>query len=120
MQRARRPSPAGARVAWPLVAVAWALLVWWLLTFEPRGEGPLVVLSHGMGDRKEAFRFLAPMLVVAGYRVAVTDMRGHGESTMGEWKAISRTDVAGDLLQGRIGIREDPPDRHAEAIDATC
>ena len=43
MPRARRPSLAGSRVAWPLVAVAWALLLWWLLTFEPRGEGPLVV-----------------------------------------------------------------------------
>jgi pimeloyl-ACP methyl ester carboxylesterase len=25
-------------------------------------------------------------------------MRGHGESSMGDWKAISRTDVAGDLV----------------------
>jgi pimeloyl-ACP methyl ester carboxylesterase len=26
------------------------------------------------------------------------DMRGHGESSMGDWKSISRTDVAGDLV----------------------
>jgi pimeloyl-ACP methyl ester carboxylesterase len=37
------------------------------------------------------------MLVQAGYRVASTDMRGHGESSMG-WRSITRTDVAGDLL----------------------
>ncbi len=43
MPRARRLSLAGTRAAWPLVAVAWALLVWWLLTFEPQAEGPLVV-----------------------------------------------------------------------------
>ena len=67
------------------------------------GEGPLVVLSHGIGDRRQAYRFLAPRLAQAGYRVANADLRGHGESSMG-WKsvtgteAISRTDVAGDLL----------------------
>jgi len=67
------------------------------------GHGPLVVLSHGIGDRRQAYRFLAPMLAQAGYRVAVADLRGHGESSMG-WAsvtgqdAISRTDIAGDLL----------------------
>jgi len=25
-------------------------------------------------------------------------MRGHGESSTGDWKSISRTDVAGDLI----------------------
>jgi pimeloyl-ACP methyl ester carboxylesterase len=61
------------------------------------------VLSHGIGDRRQAYRFLAPRLAQAGYRVANADLRGHGESSMG-WKsvtgteAISRTDVAGDLL----------------------
>jgi len=60
-------------------------------------EGPLVVLSHGIGDRREAYRFLAPQLAQAGYRVVAADLRGHGESSMG-WASISRTDVAGDLL----------------------
>jgi pimeloyl-ACP methyl ester carboxylesterase len=73
------------------------------IAYEVRGRGPLVVLSHGMGDHRQVFRFLAPRLVQAGYRVAAADMRGHGESSMG-WpsvtgkEAISRTDVAGDLL----------------------
>jgi len=62
-----------------------------------------VVLSHGIGDRRQAYRFLAPRLAQAGYRVVSADLRGHGESSMG-WKsatgqeAITRTDVAGDLL----------------------
>jgi pimeloyl-ACP methyl ester carboxylesterase len=56
------------------------------------------VLSHGIGDRRQAFRFLAPELVRAGFRVAAADMRGHGESSTGDWKSISRTDVAGDLV----------------------
>ena len=68
------------------------------IAYDVTGEGPLIVLAHGIGDRRQAFRFLAPELVQAGFRVAAADMRGHGESSMGEWKAISRTDVAGDLI----------------------
>jgi pimeloyl-ACP methyl ester carboxylesterase len=73
------------------------------LAYDVTGQGPLVVLAHGMGDHRQVYRFLVPKLAQAGYRVAATDMRGHGESSMG-WKsvtgtgAISRTDVAGDLL----------------------
>ena len=73
------------------------------IAYDVAGRGPLVVLSHGIGDRRQAYRFLAPQLVQAGYRVANADLRGHGESSMG-WKsvtgkeAISRTDIAGDLL----------------------
>jgi len=73
------------------------------IAYDVAGQGPLVVLSHGIGDRRQAYRFLAPALVQAGYRVANADLRGHGESSMG-WKsvtgkeAISRTDIAGDLL----------------------
>jgi pimeloyl-ACP methyl ester carboxylesterase len=73
------------------------------IAYDVTGQGPLVVLSHGIGDRRQAYGFLAPRLAQAGYRVAVADLRGHGESSMG-WTsvtgkdAISRTDVAGDLL----------------------
>ena len=73
------------------------------IAYDVTGSGPLVVLSHGMGDRRQAYRFLAPKLAQAGYRVVSADLRGHGESSM-DWKsvtgkeAISRTDVAGDLL----------------------
>ena len=73
------------------------------IAYDVTGSGPLVVLSHGIGDRRQAYRFLAPRLAQAGYRVVSADLRGHGESSMG-WKsatgqeAITRTDVAGDLL----------------------
>jgi len=73
------------------------------IAYDVTGEGPLVVLSHGIGDRRQAYRFLAPRLAQAGYRVVAADLRGHGESSMG-WKsvtgtdAITRTDIAGDLL----------------------
>jgi pimeloyl-ACP methyl ester carboxylesterase len=73
------------------------------IAYDITGSGPLVVLSPGIGDRRQAYRFLAPTLSQAGYRVVSADLRGHGESSMG-WKsvtgtdAISRTDIAGDLL----------------------
>jgi pimeloyl-ACP methyl ester carboxylesterase len=68
------------------------------IAYDVTGEGPLIVLSHGIGDRRQAFRFLAPELARAGFRVAAADMRGHGESSTGAWKSISRNDVAGDLV----------------------
>ena len=68
------------------------------IAYDVAGEGPLIVLSHGIGDRRQAYRFLAPELARAGFRVAAADMRGHGESSEGDWKSISRTDVAGDLV----------------------
>lgn len=73
------------------------------IAYDVTGQGPLVVLSHGMGEHRAVYRFLGPKLAQAGYRVASADMRGHGESSMG-WAsvtggdAITRTDVAGDLV----------------------
>ncbi|MEU4411075.1 alpha/beta hydrolase [Streptosporangium sp. NPDC023963] len=68
------------------------------IAYEVTGTaGPLVVLAHGMGDSREAYRFLAPALVEAGYRVAATDLRGHGESSVG-WASYTRTALAGDLI----------------------
>ncbi|SBT51409.1 alpha/beta fold hydrolase [Micromonospora auratinigra] len=68
------------------------------LAYELSGTtGPLLVLVHGMGDSRQAYRFLTPTLVEAGYRVAELDLRGHGESSVG-WTGHSRTDIAGDLI----------------------
>ena len=67
------------------------------LAYELTGTGPLVVLAHGIGDSRHAYRFLAPALAAAGYRVAALDLRGSGESSLG-WSGYSRTDIAGDLV----------------------
>ncbi|MGO8885940.1 MAG: alpha/beta fold hydrolase [Streptosporangiaceae bacterium] len=48
--------------------------------YDIAGDGPLVVLVPGMGDLRAAYRFLAPVLRETGYRVACTDLRGHGDS----------------------------------------
>lgn len=50
------------------------------IAYEIAGEGPLVVCVPGMADLRCTFRFLAPALVEAGYRVVMTDLRGHGDS----------------------------------------
>ena len=51
-----------------------------MVAYDLKGEGPLVVLVPGMGDLRATYRFLAPDLVDAGYRVASMDLRGHGDS----------------------------------------
>ncbi|MFF3731098.1 alpha/beta fold hydrolase [Streptomyces sp. NPDC002476] len=67
------------------------------LAYDVTGEGPLIVLAHGMGDNRAAYREVAARLADAGFRVAGTDLRGHGESSTG-WTSYTRTDVAADLL----------------------
>ncbi len=67
------------------------------IAYESAGSGPLVVLVPGMGDLRSTYRFLAPALVEHGYRVVVTDLRGHGDSdaTFGSYGDV---DTAGDIL----------------------
>jgi pimeloyl-ACP methyl ester carboxylesterase len=48
--------------------------------YDVAGAGSLVVLVPGMGDLRAGYRFLGPALRAAGYRVACTDLRGHGDS----------------------------------------
>ncbi|MEU6846343.1 alpha/beta hydrolase [Streptomyces sp. NPDC046716] len=67
------------------------------IAFEVTGSGPLVVLAHGLGDSRAAYRAVIPPLVAAGYRVAAVDLRGCGESSA-DWPDWSRTAIAGDLL----------------------
>jgi pimeloyl-ACP methyl ester carboxylesterase len=66
------------------------------IAYDVTGEGPLVVLSHGMGDTRTSWRFPAPQLVKAGYRLATADLRGIGESSVA-FPTYTRTATAGDL-----------------------
>ena len=67
------------------------------IAYEAQGEGPLVVLAHGMGENRATFRHLVPLLVAAGHRVASVDVRGHGESSAG-WPTYAPAEVGADLL----------------------
>ncbi|KAM0417317.1 hypothetical protein ACHAPT_012698 [Fusarium lateritium] len=51
------------------------------LAVDIAGEGPLVICSPGMGDFRDAYEPLATSLRASGFRVALVDLRGHGDST---------------------------------------
>ena len=72
--------------------------------YDVGGTGPLVVLVPGMGDLRAGYRFLAPALRAAGYRVACTDLRGHGDSDA-TFPSFGDEDTAGDVLAliGELG-----------------
>jgi pimeloyl-ACP methyl ester carboxylesterase len=67
------------------------------IAYDVTGSGPMVVLAHGIGDSRHSYRFVAPALAAAGYRVANLDLRGCGDSSLG-WGGYTRTDIAGDIV----------------------
>ncbi|HTY72136.1 MAG TPA: alpha/beta hydrolase [Actinomycetes bacterium] len=50
------------------------------IAYDVAGSGPLVVCIPGMGELRSTYRALVPALVAAGHRVAIMDLRGHGDS----------------------------------------
>jgi pimeloyl-ACP methyl ester carboxylesterase len=64
--------------------------------YDVTGAGPLVVLVPGMGDLRTTYRFLAPALRSHGYRVACTDLRGHGDSDA-TFSSYGDVETAGDI-----------------------
>lgn len=67
------------------------------LAYDVRGEGPLVLCVPGIGDLRQEYRFLAPVLEEHGFRVATMDLRGHGESSTG-WRDLSAEATGRDIL----------------------
>lgn len=67
------------------------------VSYTVEGTGPLVVAVPGMGDLRSSYRELVAPLVEAGYRVAVTDLRSHGDSDTG-FRTFGDIATAGDLL----------------------
>lgn len=68
------------------------------LAYDVRGpeHAPLVICTPGMGDTRKVYRFLAPRLAGAGYRVATLDLRGEGESSVG-WDDYRSAAAASDI-----------------------
>ncbi len=50
------------------------------LAYETRGQGPLVILLHGLAASRRDWNWLLPELVAAGYSGCAVDLPGHGES----------------------------------------
>jgi pimeloyl-ACP methyl ester carboxylesterase len=65
--------------------------------YDVAGDGSLVILVPGMGDLRAGYRFLAPALRAAGYRVACTDLRGHGDSDA-TFTSYGDEETAGDVI----------------------
>ncbi len=65
------------------------------IAYDETGAGPLVLCVPSMGDMRGEYRFLAPQLSQAGYRVVTMDVRGHGESST-TWDDFSVAGVGSD------------------------
>jgi pimeloyl-ACP methyl ester carboxylesterase len=66
------------------------------VAYDVQGKGPLLVLVPGMGELRATYRFLTPALVRAGYTVATTDLRGHGDSDT-SFTSYGDPETAGDI-----------------------
>ena len=64
---------------------------------DNHAEGELVILLPGMGALRSEYRYLAPELTNAGYRVVTADLRGHGESSV-DWDKYTLPASGQDIL----------------------
>ena len=60
-------------------------------------NGPLVVLQHGGGQTRHAWKGAGESLGAAGYHVVAYDARGHGDSDWANGGAYSPDDMVEDL-----------------------
>lgn len=67
------------------------------LSYTVAGVGPLIVAVPGMGDLRSSYIELAGPLVDAGFRVALLDLRGHGDSDT-TFRTHGDEATAGDIL----------------------
>lgn len=64
---------------------------------DNHADGELVLLLPGVGALRSEYRFLAPELSKAGYRVVTADLRGHGESSV-DWDKYTIAASGQDIL----------------------
>lgn len=67
------------------------------IAYDDMGTGPLVICVPGMGDLRQEYRFIAPEIIKAGYRLVTMDVRGHGESSTG-WADYGIAAIGRDIL----------------------
>lgn len=75
------------------------------IAFETLGDGPSVVLVHGITESRRSWDPLIPALVDAGYEVTAVDLRGHGESSV--TAPFDSLTLGGDIAQ--FAARKDRP-----------
>jgi len=67
------------------------------IAFDDQGQGPLILCMPAGGDLRSEYRYLAPQLTAAGYRVVTMDMRGQGESSA-DWPSYTDAALGSDML----------------------
>lgn len=67
------------------------------IAYDEQGSGPLIVCVPALGDVRAEYRFLAPRLAEAGFRVVTMDVRGHGE-TSAVWPDYSVAGIGADII----------------------
>src|SRR5258708_7529372 len=82
----------------PTPSVHWMKLHDGIIAFDDSGgKGPIIICVPGLGDLRQQYRFLAPRLESAGFRVITMDVRGHGASSV-NWPDYSAAAVGGDIV----------------------
>ena len=77
------------------------------IAYDVEGNGPLVVCVPSLGDLRGEYRFLRPLLVEAGFRVATMDVRGLGETSV-EWDDYTVAGVGADIVALVRGLEAGP------------
>jgi 2-hydroxy-6-oxonona-2,4-dienedioate hydrolase len=82
-------------------AAAWAVsrrvqVGSWPVRYREAGEGPALVLAHGLGCSADYWLRNGPELAAAGYRVLAPDLPGYGR-TPGPWRAMTIPEQAAAL-----------------------
>lgn len=61
------------------------------------GAGKVFLCVPGLGDLRQQYRYLRPLLVKDGFRVVTMDLRGMGQSSTG-WASYTPADVGADIV----------------------
>ena len=82
----------------PTPSVHWMKVHGGFIAYDDSGgNGPIIICVPGLGDLRQQYRFLAPRLKVAGFRVVTMDVRGHGQSSV-DWTDYSAASVGADVV----------------------
>jgi pimeloyl-ACP methyl ester carboxylesterase len=61
------------------------------------GSGPIVICVPGLGDLRQQYRDIKPLLARDGFRVITMDLRGMGESSV-DWPTYTPANVGSDMV----------------------
>ena len=81
-----------------------------LLHYIARGEGPPVILIHGMAASSHDWEALMPDLAAAGYRALAVDLLGHGESAKPDAPHVyTSRHIYAALEEWLANLKDSPP-----------